>query len=55
MKFEHKNKKKVKDKWVDIFAQLKGGRNVISLKQIDNINKQNKQEKIELFLKLLKR
>jgi len=55
MKFKHKNKKKAKDKWVDIFAELKEGRNIISLKQIDNINKQNKEEKIDLFLKLLKK
>jgi len=55
LKFEHKNRKKAKDKWVDILSDLKGVKTNISLKRIDDINKQTKEEKIDLFLKLLKR
>jgi hypothetical protein len=54
VKFEKKDKKKFKDRCVDIFAELRGNNN-ISLKQMDDINKQSKEEKIDMFLRLLKR
>ena len=40
VKFEKKDKKRFKDRCVDIFAELRGNRTKISLKQIDDINKQ---------------
>lgn len=49
-----RDKKKFKDRCVELYAETKG-KNKISLKQIDNINKQAKEEKIDLFLKLLRR
>jgi hypothetical protein len=55
MKFEHKDLKKGKDRWVDIFLETKAGREKLSLRQIDHINKQNKEQKMDLFLRLLKR
>ena len=39
---EGKDKKKSKDRWVDIFMELKSNREKLSLKQIDNINKQQR-------------
>lgn len=56
MKFEKLDKKKFKDRCLDIFAEMKGASNDrVSLRQIDQINKKGKEEKIELFMKLLKR
>lgn len=42
MKFEKKDKKKFKDRCVDIFAGLGANRGKVSLKQMDDINKQSK-------------
>lgn len=49
MKFQKKDKKKFKDRFVDIYTELcgnKANKCKISLKQIDDINKQSKEQKI---------
>ena len=55
VKFERKDRKKGKDRWVDIFLAKKGNSDKVSLRKLDNINKQQKEEKIDLFMKLIKK